>query len=144
MYNNIDSSVPLSGTFELSKRVNEMNRFTHGQQLTFGANTHVSVRLPRVSAGAITSTSSNQRVSLTQQNSHTITYTHRSSVTVPSGHVIVKGATLTKANLNVPWTGRAVNALGAVRSISGQWTGASTYFRVVQTDMMNSTCTYTS
>ena len=143
MYNNIDYNVPLSTTFDLSKslRVNETNRFTHGQQLTFGANTHVSVRLPRVSAGAITSTSSNQRVSLTRQNSRTITYTHHSSVTVPSGHVIFKGATLIKANLNVPWTGRAVNALGAVRSISGQWTGVSTYFRVVQMDMMNSTCT---
>ena len=143
MYNNIDSTVPLSGTFELSKRVTETNRFTHGLQFTTGANTHVSAQLPQVSAGVITSTSSNHRVSLTQQNLHTITHMHRSSVTVSPGHVIFKGATLTRATLNVPWTGWAVNALGAVKSISGQWSGVSTYFRVVQTDMMNNTCTCT-
>ena len=144
VYNNIDSTVPLSGTFELSKRVTETNRFTHGLQFTTGTNTHVSAQLPQVSAGVITSTSSNHRVSLTQQNLHTITHTHRSSVTVSPGHVIFKGATLTRVNLNVPWTGWAVNALGAVKSISGQWSGVSTYFRVVQTDMMNNTCTCTS
>lgn len=138
LYNNIDSSVPLTSSFDVSKAVTRTNSFTHGHQFTIGVDTQVSVKLPFVSAGVTISSSSTREVSFTQVNSETITYKHHSSVTVPPGHAILKKAIITRAKLNVPWTGRVVNGLGAVKSISGQWNGVDTYnLQVVQRDVMN-------
>ena len=138
LYNNIGSSVPLTSRFDVSKKVTETNSFTHGHQFTIGVSTKVSVQLPYVSGGVTISSSSTRQVSFTQENSKTITYTHQSSVTVPPGHAILKRAIITRASLTVPWTGRVVNGLGAVKPISGQWNGVDTYnLRVVQTDVMN-------
>lgn len=137
MYDNSGSSVALTGKFELSKTITETNSFTHQHQVTLGVDAQVSVNLPFVSAGIIVSSSSSHSVSLTRENSKAVTYTYSSSVNVPSGHAIVKRATITRATLSVPWTGTVVNGLGAVKSISGQWTGIDTYnLRVVQTDVM--------
>ena len=62
--------------------------------------------------------------------------THTSSVSVPTGHAIVKKVTITKTTLTVPWTGRVVNGLGAVKAIHGQWNGVSTNnFQILQTDV---------
>lgn len=137
MYDNSGSSVALTGKFELSKTITETNSFTHQHQVTLGVDAQVSVNLPFVSAGIIVSSSSSRSVSLTRENSKDVTYTYSSSVNVPPGHAIVKRATITRATLSVPWTGTVVNGLGAVKSISGQWTGIDTYnLRVVQTDVM--------
>ena len=138
VYNNIDSSVPKTSTFDVSERITETNRFTHGHQFTFGGNTQVSVQLPYVSASGTISSSPTRQVSFTRENSKTVTYTHRSSVTVPPGHAILKTAKITRASLNVPWTGRVVNGLGAVKTIHGRWNGVDTYnLQIVQRDVVN-------
>ena len=138
LYNNIDSSVPKTSTFHVSERITETNRFTHGHQFTFGGNTQVSVQLPYVSASGTISSSPTRQVSFTRENSKTVTYTHRSSVTVPPGHAILKTAKITRASLNVPWTGRVVNGLGAVKTIHGRWNGVDTYnLQIVQRDVVN-------
>lgn len=58
LYNNIDSSVPLTSSFDVSKAVTRTNSFTHGHQFTIGVDTQVSVKLPFVSAGVTISSSS--------------------------------------------------------------------------------------
>ena len=138
LYNNIDSSVPLTSTFDVSKTITKTNSFTHGHQFTFGVDTQVSVQLPYVSVSGTISSSTTRQVSFMRENSETVTYTHSSSVTVPPGHAILKKAIITRASLNVPWTGRVVNGLGAVKTIHGWWKGVDTYnLQVVQTDVMD-------
>ena len=127
MYDNLGSSVALTGTFALSRTVTETNSFTHQHQVTLGTSATVSVGLPYVSAGVTVSASSSRSVSLTRENSNTVFYNYHSSVNVPPGHAIVKKATITVATLSVPWSGRVVNGLGAVKPIGGQWTGTNTY-----------------
>ena len=69
------------------------------------------------------------------------TYTTTSDVSVPAGKGIVKEATVQRATLDVPWTARVVNGLGAITTLGGQWRGVSLYnFRVTQGDIEDGFC----
>ena len=136
-YDNRASSVPLHSNFHVSKEFTETNSFTHSHSFTIGTEVSISMKLPFFGGGAITrSTSFTSGVSLTRQNTKTISYSTDSPVEVPAGQGIVKEAIVQKATLDVPWTARIVNALGVASTIGGQWRGVSTYnFRVTQRDI---------
>ena len=135
LYDNSASSVPLTSTFEVSKAITEMNRFTHEHLVSLGNTTRVSVYLPYYSAG-IKLSPYPIPVDLMAENSKSTPYKYTSSASVPAGYAIVKKAKITKATLRVPWAGKVVNGLGAVKDISGKWIGVSTnYFRLVQMDV---------
>ena len=141
-YDNRASRVDLNSNFEVSMEVAELSSFTHTHSLTIGADTTISARLPFFGGSDITlSTSFMTEVSLTTETTRTTSYSTSSAVSVPAGEGIVKEALVQRANLDVPWTARVINGLGAVLTIGGQWRGVNTYnFRVTQRDIEDGFC----
>ena len=141
-YDNRASRVDLNSNFEVSMEVAQVSSFTHAHSLTIGADTTISARLPFFGGTDITiSTHFSTEVSLTTETMKTTSYSTSSEVSVPAGKGIVKEALVQRANLDVPWTARIINGLGAVSNIGGQWRGVNTYnFRVTQRDIGDGSC----
>ena len=113
-YDNRASSIALRGSFQVSKNVAESSSFTHSHSYTIGTNISISVRIPFFGGGSDIrqSSSSTTGVSLTRQSMRSTSYTTQSQVEVPAGEGIVKEAIVQRANLEVPWSARIINALG--------------------------------
>ncbi len=139
-YDNTHSSVDLVEHFIVSKDVSETSSFTQTHSLAISEDITFTARTPTVfGGGAETSISSSHMytkgLSLTKDNTVTKHYSDESLVTVPPGQAIVKMAVISIAHLDVPWSAKVLNGLGAEREISGRWKGVSTYnLDVVQKD----------
>lgn len=136
-YDNRLSSVPLESTFVVSKSVTESFSFTFSQSVTISASTTVSANIPFFGGVQTTlSTELTTGISLTKMNTKTVSFNTQSAVTVPPGKMIQKEAIVQRAVLDVPWSGKVVNGLGHVTTITGLWRGVNTFnLHVEQTDM---------
>ena len=135
-FDNRESEVEMSDVFVVSKSMTTTHSFFHSHQFTIGAETTFTTGIPFVASGEIKlSASYSGGFSLTKENSKTITYEATSNVNIPPGDAITKIAVITRANLNVPWTGKIVSKLGSIHTIGGMWNGVDMYnLRIVQED----------
>ena len=127
----------LQDEFTISKDVTDISYFTHTQSYEIDEELTFTAQLPYVdNTGTLSiSPTYSNGLSLTKKNTATTHYHKIVPVSVPPGRKFVLMALLTKANLEVPWSGKLWNALGAEQDISGTWSGVSTYnFRVEQED----------
>ena len=124
MYDNRASSVPLRTNFQVSKSITLRSSFTHSSSFRFAASASLTVNIPFVGNGKIeTSVAKTMTVSLTSETMSTTLFSQESPVEVPAGSGINVEAVVQSATLDVPWTAKIVNRLGAVSTIGGTWTG---------------------
>lgn len=127
-YDNSQSNTELSSSFELSQSESETSRFEISSSITISATATVSAGIPTVAEGSLSlSTALTVGFSTSEEVTQTKMYTHTSNVVVPPFKRIMKEATITKSNLEVPWTAKVRNNLGAVVQISGTWHGVERY-----------------
>ncbi len=137
VFDNRNSTVPLSSSFTVSRTVSESSTFTVATQIGFTLQTTFSFGIPSVLSGMISITTSITttftRATTTSQSK---TYTQSSSVTVPPGKMIMKQAKITSSMMDVPYTATVRTRLGTTTRIRGTWYGTSTHsFRIIQKDI---------
>ena len=77
-------------------------------------------------------------MSLTTERLSTASFSVESPVEVPAGRGINVEAVVQSASLNVPWSAKFVNRLGATSTIRGTWTGVDAFgVNVEQKDIDN-------
>lgn len=128
MYDNRASSVPLRTTFQISKMITLRSSFTFTNSLQFKAAASLIVNIPFVGSGKIeTSASNTMTVSLTDETLRTELISQESPVEVPAGKGINVEAVVQSAILDVPWSAKVVNGLGATSTTGGTWTGVDAF-----------------
>ena len=128
MYDNSNSDVTLESSFELSKDVTETSRFESSQSVHVGVETSFKTGVPFIAEGEIkVTTSLTLDFVQSKEMSTTKRYVQHSTVSVPPGKKIIKEARVTRSEMKVPWSAVVVNGLGAVKTISGDWYGVTTF-----------------
>ena len=137
VFDNRNSTVPLDSSFTVSTSVSESSTFTTSTQIAFTLTATFSFGSPMVLGGSIQlSTSITSTFTRSTTTSQTKTYTQSSSVSVPSGKMIMKQAMITMSTLDVPYTATVRTRLGTMKTIEGTWIGTSAHsFRIVQKDI---------
>lgn len=137
LFDNSNSSVPLSASFSLSRSVTETSTFTTSTAIGFTFMSQFMVGLPLVAQGTITiGTSLMTTFGTTNTNTQVTTYMQSTSLTVPPGKVIRKIASVTISTVDVPFTATVRTALGSMRTIEGVFQGTSANnFRVTQEEL---------
>ena len=137
-YDNRASSVPLHGSFQISKQIIEESSFIHNHTFTIGNDILISVRFPFFdeSNSMVLSGSATSGVSLTRDMRKTSSYSFELPVEVPAGEGIIRKATLQRATLFVPWNATVINGVGVATTIGGQWRGVNAFnLQVMQEDI---------
>ena len=128
IYDNSQSDTELTSSFEISESKSATSRFEISSSITVSATATFSVGIPTVVEGSLElSTSLTVGFSTSEEVTETSTYSHTSKVAVPPFRKIMKEATITRSNLEVPWTAKVRNNLGTIVQISGTWHGVETY-----------------
>ena len=128
MYDNRASSVPLRTTFQTSKTITLRSSFTHSSNFRFTASASLTVNIPFVGNGKVeTSVTQSDTVSLTTERLSTASFSVESPVEVPAGRGINVEAVVQSASLDVPWSAKVVNRLGATSTIGGTWRGVDAF-----------------
>ena len=128
MYDNSNSDVTLESSFEVSKDVTETSRFEFSSSVQIGKETSLRVGIPSLAEGEVkVSASLTVSFGYSKETSTTKHYVQHSTVSVPPGKKIIKEARVTRSEMKVPWSAVIVNGLGAVKTISGDWYGVTTF-----------------
>ncbi len=136
-YLNTAVRASLKSTFTVLKHVTETSRFEYPSLLLHPQAT-LSTKIPYYVDGEILlSLSATATFGTTGATSVVKTYDHTSEVEVPPRTRIVKEASITRDDLEVPWRAVVKTGLGKLSHINGKWYGASTCdLRVTQRSIL--------
>jgi Clostridium epsilon toxin ETX/Bacillus mosquitocidal toxin MTX2 len=128
-YNNT-SEIDEAREFSYTKVITNTSTFSHehGFEVATGMQAEFKAGIPVAkttwTVGIDITTSHNW--SLGEENSASVTYERKSTVTVPPGKKIKCTASITRCTLDVPYSAKIVKGDGSEQWISGTWKGVST------------------
>uniref|UniRef100_A0A8C5QH09 Tachylectin 2 domain-containing protein n=1 Tax=Leptobrachium leishanense TaxID=445787 RepID=A0A8C5QH09_9ANUR len=131
IYNNKSSS-PLKHTFTFSKIMTETSTFSqeHGFTLAVGAEMTFKAGIPLIAEIGLTisvNVSTTHTWNFTKTNTTETTFSSSTDVEVPPMRCIRMMASVTKAEMNVPFTAVIRTRFGYTSTIKGTWKGATHY-----------------
>ncbi|KAM9330033.1 aerolysin-like protein [Gastrophryne carolinensis] len=140
-FDNRHSTVPLTQTFEVSKRMMETSVFgkQHGFEVGFGVEATFTAKIPVIGESETTvafSTTTSHTWNLETTNEVEHTFTRSSVVDVPAGQAIKKTASVTSCTLDMPYEASIMTMYGCKTTIRGIWNGVLySHLTVTQTDI---------
>ncbi|CAH2299429.1 Hypothetical predicted protein [Pelobates cultripes] len=126
------SSVPLKYSFSFTKTMTETSSFTqeHGFTVEVGAEVSFTAGIPFIGdmeTSISINTSTTHTWSFSKTNETQTSFSASTDVEVPGGKSIRMMASVTKAQMDVPYTAKICTLFGYETTIQGTWKGVTHY-----------------